>query len=989
MIFFPYSWHLETESENIKIWIFGLTEKNKSICVIINDFKPYIYVELPTSIQWTSTKAKMVANKIDFLCGKKVRSDGIILTGFSPYKKELIYKKKLYHASLTNQTFPFLKLTFTSSEAIRKFTWKIKRKINVTGLGTLQLKSHEHNANPILQLISSLDIPTAGWIEFSARKVKERETYCRYEYIVKSKSLKSYKSNLIPQPLILSMDIEVNSSNPSAMPDAEKPGDKVFQISCVLFRNGSNNYQKFLLTLGEPNPDKVGKDVEIIMYNNEADLLIGYSEFILEKGPQLIIGYNILGFDIPYMITRSKYQRIIYDFDQQGFVKHQHASEKLIKWSSSAYKNQEFQYLDAYGRLFVDLLPLIKRDYKLNRYNLKTVSTHFLGETKDPLTPKGIFKCYRLGFGKGGIWNGTKRAIRALAIVGKYCVQDSLLVAKLFNLLQTWVGLTEMAKTCNVPIFYLYTQGQQIKVFAQVYKKCLEENIVVEYDGYQVKDDEYYTGAHVFDPVPGMYDKVVPFDFSSLYPTTIIAYNIDYSTLAMDPAIPDEVCHVIEWEDHIGCEHDTTKRTTKPPHIMCTSRRYRFLKKPMGIIPALLTNLLNARANTKKQMKEIKAQLSKSKKPELQILLTTLDKRQASYKVSANSMYGAMGVRRGFLPFLPGAMCTTAMGRKSLEKAAHILQEQFKGKLVYGDTDSCYIQFPHLETAKEIWDYSVKVEDDISNLFPRPMRLAFEEKIYWKFFILTKKRYMALWCLQDGVISDQIFKRGVLIARRDNSKFIREIYKEVVMKVLYSKPQKEVVEHIITGFNQLCSSYFNYEDFIVTKSIGEVSNYKIRELLPDEKKRLKRMKDLKIYCYDEAEYLKYKTFMKWLEEDPSGQIYRLKCLPAHVQLAEKMRTRGVRVDVGTRLEYLVTTNGGPKARQYEKIEDPAYQQRYSNLIKIDYLYYLHLLINPLDQVLKVRYGMEDFVKMQYKLRMQKYKFQEEIKNYFSPTITFL
>ena len=311
------------------------------------------------------------------------------------------------------------------------------------------------------------------------------------------------------------------------------------------------------------------------------------------------------------------------------------------------------------------------------------------------------------------------------------------------------------------------------------------------------------------------------------------------------------------------------------------------------------------------------------------------------------------------------------------------------GEIIVKNTDSCYIQFPHLETAKEIWDYSVKVEDDISNLFPRPMRLAFEEKIYWKFFILTKKRYMALWCLQDGVISDQIFKRGVLIARRDNSIFIREIYKEVVMKVLYSKPKKEVVEHIITGFNKLCSSYFNYEDFIVTKSIGEISNYKIRELLPDEKKRLKRMKDLKIYCYDEVEYLKYKTFMKWLEEDPAGRIYRLKCLPAHVQLAEKMRTRGVRVDVGTRLEYLITTNGGPKARQYEKIEDPAYQQRYSNLIKIDYLYYLHLLINPLDQVLKVRYGMEDFVKRQYKLRMQKYKFQEEIKNYFSPTITFL
>ena len=64
------------------------------------------------------------------------------------------------------------------------------------------------------------------------------------------------------------------------------------------------------------------------------------------------------------------------------------------------------------------------------------------------------------------------------------------------------------------------------------------------------------TGATVFPPKPGIYDKVVPFDFSSLYPTTIIAYNIDYSTLVRDDNIPDDLCHIFEWEDHIGCMHD-------------------------------------------------------------------------------------------------------------------------------------------------------------------------------------------------------------------------------------------------------------------------------------------------------------------------------------------------------------------------------------------------------------------------------------------------
>ena len=238
--------------------------------------------------------------------------------------------------------------------------------------------------------------------------------------------------------------------------------------------------------------------------------------------------------------------------------------------------------------------------------------------------------------------------------MGKYCVQDSYVVLRLFNKLDYWIGLSEMAKVCNVPIYHLYTKGQQIKIFSQVYKYCTKQKIVVDMDGYEKKESYPFEGAYVVDPKPGVYNNVIPFDFSSLYPTTIIAYNIDYRTLVTDPKIPNEMCHVIHWVDDDKKEHT-----------------FRFLKQKYkkGVIPTLLENLLGARNHTKRLMKRLKNE-EKTKDTLLQIKV--LNKRQLAYKVSANSMYGAMGVKAGYLPFMEGAICTTAKGREHIRDAQRI-----------------------------------------------------------------------------------------------------------------------------------------------------------------------------------------------------------------------------------------------------------------------------------------------------------------------------
>ena len=741
---FPYHWVIDDKEEHItSIRIYGIGENNDNICVRIENFTPWVYIELPPEKNWTALKAQKLGEKIDEL-----------IPSHKPLKKTFVMREKLYNANIRiledgkieKKLFPYLFCTFANRNDIKQLMYKMKKPIALVGVGLIKIKMHEQDADPILQLVSCKDIPTAGWIEFVGEEMTggEKVTLCHKEYKVKWKNLKKYEeNNSVGNPKIMGFDIEVNSTNVNAMPKAEKPGDKVFQISCVFRREGTNENDVYLLTLGEADSEIVGDDVNIYCYETEADLLEGFTELIRTENPNVIAGYNILGFDIPYMIERAKHNLCISSFDLMGFHKYKHAKEKTIVWSSSAYKNQEFSFLDAEGRLFVDLLPLIRRDFKFDNYKLSTVSDIFIGDNKKDLPPKGIFKCYREGIVREPDGTFGAKAIKAMSKCGAYCVQDSVLVIKLMDKLQTWVGLTEMACTFNTQIFTLYTQGQQIKVYSQVYKYCTFHNIVVEKDGYITKENDRYVGAHVFPPVPGVYDRVVPFDFASLYPTTIIAYNIDYSTIVFDESIPDSMCHVFTWRDDLGCIHDPkvirknelteyinketeyikelrkqrdetknkvykvqiaeqitkrmeelkpyrdersaiTKTITKNP--MCEQRYFRFLKEPKGVIPTILQNLLDMRKQTRKHIKNTKCKhpdcgniaeygidkalhcLGHKDQKEIKILNDAqikdivafngvLDKRQLAYKVSANSMYGAFGVKKGYLPFMPGAMC--------------------------------------------------------------------------------------------------------------------------------------------------------------------------------------------------------------------------------------------------------------------------------------------------------------------------------------------
>jgi DNA polymerase elongation subunit (family B) len=273
------------------------------------------------------------------------------------------------------------------------------------------------------------------------------------------------------------------------------------------------------------------------------------------------------------------------------------------------------------------------------------------------------------------------------------------------------------------------------------------------------------------------------------------------------------------------------------------------------------------------------------------------------------------------------------------------------------------------------------------------MSLAFEEKIYWRFFLVSKKRYMTLQCERDGVIktnddgTEKLDKKGVLLTRRDNCNFIRKVYASTVMSIFHKENRDDIIFNIITELNKLCSHFYTSDNFIITKSVGDTGNLEPHQTTNDKGKTCYKVGDYTVKLLPTEEKKRIQEYK--LKNCNTPKEYYLKSLPAQAQLAERMRKRGQLVSAGSRLEYVITTNGGHTAKQFTKIESVDYFNKHSRSLCIDYMYYLKQLVNPLDQILNIIFDKKDFMMEQYKLRRTYSKVIDELNNLFAPKFKYL
>jgi DNA polymerase delta subunit 1 len=184
---------------------------------------------------------------------------------------------------------------------------------------------------------------------------------------------------------------------------------------------------------------------------------------------------------------------------------------KDTTFQSSAYGKRESIETTIYGRVIFDLLPYMYRNHKLSSYSLNSVSSEFLHMQKEDVHHSII----------ADLQAGSDADRRRLAV---YCLKDAYLPWCLMLKLSILVNYIEMARVTGVPLSFILTRGQQIKVFSMILRKTKKINMLVPHlakSGLNSAGDEVgFEGATVIEPKKAFYEMpIATLDFASLYPS--------------------------------------------------------------------------------------------------------------------------------------------------------------------------------------------------------------------------------------------------------------------------------------------------------------------------------------------------------------------------------------------------------------------------------------------------------------------------------------
>ena len=626
VVFQALTWETEDDDESHLVHVFGKTQDGLSVCVT-TEFKPYFFVKLPRDN--VENRAIIWYEKMRKLC-----SD-------ISFEYTLVRYKDVWGFQ-NNEQFYFMKIDCCTLGDRRRLVSILKK--NKLPDEFTKLKLFETNLDPVLRLMHRTGIQSTGWLDTGDSCYENNIANVDIDLTCPDWSeLKPVDKPETAPFVVASLDIECNSST-GKFPDADIEGDACFQIAVSLCTFGTDvPYDKTCFCYKKTDSNLEG--CSILSYDTERDMLIAFSKYMQKMDIDIITGWNIFGFDMEYIMKRAELNSCGSSFFNLSKLRDYSCKMVYKKLSSSALGDNDLKLVPIPGRFVFDLFHEVKKGYKLDSYKLDNVSKLYLGDQKIDMPAKEMFARF------------VEEDPVKLREVAEYCIKDTLLPHRLLSKLCTLINLLEMAKATWVPLSYLVERGQQIKVFSQLTKKAREMGYLVPTIAWGEGMVEGYEGATVLEAQKGAYyTPITALDFEALYPSIMMAHNLCYSTLIMDPKYENK-------EKYPNLEIETFGQ-------------FKFVQNVPSLLPSILLELKQFRKQAKKDMANSTGSLKQM-----------YNGKQLAYKVSMNSVYGFTGASKGMLPCVPIASSVTRKGRMMIEDTKNYVEKNFPGaKVRYGDS---------------------------------------------------------------------------------------------------------------------------------------------------------------------------------------------------------------------------------------------------------------------------------------------------------------
>ena len=456
---------------------------------------------------------------------------------------------------------------------------------------------------------------------------------------------------------VFNIDIETAAEN--GFPDIDSADQEILAISI------KDSYSGRIVVFGARPFDNTHDDVDYMHFRTEESMLTAFLQYWNENCPDVITGWNVQLFDIPYIARRI--DRLLGEKATKSL-----SPWKLISSREIYIKGRRQVAYDLPGISTLDYLELYRKFTYTNQasYRLDHICMVELGARKLDHSEYDTFKEF--------YENDWQKFI-------DYNIHDVRLVDQLDDKMKLLDLAFTMAYDAKVNYEDVFSQVRMWDNY--IYCELNKRKIAIPPKKESATKTEKYAGAYVKEPKAGRYDWVVNFDLNSLYPHLIMQYNISPETLTDDRHPTVTVDRILQKEVEIDGEFA----------VCANGAQYR--KDEYGFLPLMMQKMYDSRVIFKKKMIKAKQEYEKNPSVELTKEIARCNNIQMAKKISLNSAYGAIGNEHFRYYRLANAEAITLSGQVSIRWIENkmngylnkLLSTDSIDYVIASDTDSIYL----------------------------------------------------------------------------------------------------------------------------------------------------------------------------------------------------------------------------------------------------------------------------------------------------------